>query len=253
MSLHTVFVEPRIPLVAGAELRLEAEETGHLRAVRASVGDRVLVTDGEGGLWLARLEEAGRREAVCRLIERRPAAADLPVELAFGVGSKDRTLWLVEKAVELGARVLRPIEFERSRSVADGARSAGYWRKARRRAVAALKQCGGARLPHLRPPAELGVYLEEMGPPASGEPRLLGARDGARSAASLLADWDGSRPAALLVGPEGGLEAGEVAACERAGFRPASLGPRILRFETAAVGALVAATLTAMEHKRPRE
>lgn len=253
MRLHTVFVEPGVPLAAGAEVRLEAEEAGHLRAVRASVGDRVLVTDGEGGLWLARLEEAGRREAVCRLIEHRVAAPDLPVELAFGVGSKDRTLWLVEKAVELGARVLRPIEFERSRSVADGARSAGFWRKARRRAVAALKQCGGARLPGLRPPVELGVYLEEMGPPPSDEPRLLGARDGARSAASLLAGWDGSRPAAFLVGPEGGLEAGEVAACERVGFRPVRLGPRILRFETAAVAALVAASLAAMEREGPPE
>ncbi len=241
MSLHTAFVERDAPLEIGAEVRLDAEESRHLQAVRATAGDRILATDGEGGLWLARVASPGPREATCTLIETREPLPDLPVELAFGVASKERTLWLVEKAVELGARSLQPVEFERSRSVADGARSAGFWRKARRRAVAALKQCGGARLPRMRPPVELPVYLEGAGPPLREAPRLLGARDAARTASAALAGWGGREMAILLVGPEGGLEADEVGTCEAAGFQPVSLGPRMLRFETAAVAALASA------------
>lgn len=246
MSLHTAFARGGPALEAGGRVGLEADEARHLQALRAAPGDRLLVTDGRGALWLARLERLERREAACTLLETREPPPGLPAELAFAVANKDRTLWLVEKAVELGARVLQPVEFARSRSVADAARSAGFWRKARRRAVAALKQCGGARLPEIRPVAELPVYLRTVGASEPGAPRLLATAAARRPLGSALGDWDGTSRVLVLVGPEGGLEAEEVATCQDAGFRAVSLGDRVLRFETAAVAALAGVAQVAL-------
>jgi 16S rRNA (uracil1498-N3)-methyltransferase len=118
--------------------------------------------------------------------------------------------------------------------VADAARSPGFWSKARRRSLAAMKQSGGAWLPGISEPVTLETYLAE----ASGNdgiglrvsldpagPPLSGRVDG----------WDGVRRAAVLVGPEGGWTPEELNRIETEGFVAAGMGPRVLRFETAAV------------------
>lgn len=220
-------------------VELERAERKHARSLRLAPGDEIRLTDGDGTLWLARVQEAGGAPARLQVVEELRAPADLPVELAFGVARKSRTLWLVEKAVELGVATLQPVEFVRSRSVADAARSEGFWEKARRRAVSALKQCGGARLPRIRPVAGLGEYLEARG--AWPGPSVLLDRTGATPVGRALRGWEGTNPARLLLGPEGGLEPEETARCRRAGWRGASLGPRTLRFETAAVAAAAVA------------
>lgn len=247
MSLPTLFVSGCGDREPGARIELDREEAAHVRALRLRQGDRFEVTDGRGTLWAARLEGTDGTGALCTLLERVEAPPAAPIDLAFGVARKDRTLWLVEKAVELGVRSLAPVEVARSRSVADGARSAGFWRKAERRAVAALKQCGGSRLPRIHPVRDLPEFLATLDPapadrgeaPAEG-PGPPGRRYLARVGADrtlLEAEAGRSRggPSRLFVGPEGGLEEEEVEACLAAGFRPIRLGPRTLRFETAAV------------------
>ena len=246
MAAPTFYHRQAGPDPVGRTLKLADEEARHVRSLRLRPGDEVRVTDGAGGLWRARLETSGDG-ARCVPLERLDAPPPLPVQVAFGVAAKDRTLLLVEKAVELGALSLQPVEFRRSRSVADAGRSAAFWRKAGRRAVAALKQCGGARLPEIAPVRDLHEFLGRARRPApegaaqEEGPDVVLHRSGSRRLGEALADWDGRRTLRVLLGPEGGLEDDELRACREAGFAAASLGPRVLRFETAAVAALAVA------------
>lgn len=237
MSRPTLYTEEG-PGPAG-RVELDPAERRHARSLRLAPGDELRLTDGAGMLWRARVEEPLEDGAPLRVMEELPAPADLPVELAFGVARKSRTLWLVEKAVEFGVATLQPLECARSRSVADAARSEGFWRKARRRAVSALKQCGGARLPRIRRVLELEEYLEARH--AWPGPSVLLHGEESTRLGGALAGWEGANPLRLLLGPEGGLGPEERARCRDAGWRPASLGPRTLRFETAGVAAVAVA------------
>jgi 16S rRNA U1498 N3-methylase RsmE len=113
-------------------------------------------------MWRARLASIDREGVRCLVLEPAAAAGLLDLELAFGVAAKGRTLWLIEKSVELGAAALQPLELARSASVADAARSPAFWRKAERRAAAALMfpldrgALASIRRTVLRPPAQSG-------------------------------------------------------------------------------------------------
>lgn len=246
MSTPSFFVPDPGPDPLGRTLELGEDEARHVRALRLDPGEEVRLTDGAGRLWRARLEE-GPPAPACTPLEALDAPPPLPVELAFGVGNKKRTLLLVEKAVELGALSLQPVEFRRSRSVADAARTEGFWARAARRGLSALKQCGGARLPDFGPVRDLHAYLDRRVRPEPGGglaregPDVLLDRRGGGRLEEALAGWAGRPPLRILLGPEGGLEQEEREACRQAGFTPACLGPRVLRFETAAVAALAVA------------
>ena len=226
---------------AGEVLALDDEESRHVRALRLDQGARIRLTDGGGSLWEGRLV-AGGRSATCVLDSPSIPAAALPVELAFGVGNKAHLMWLVEKATEMGVSRLVPLESERTRSVADAGRSPAFWSKAERRSISAMKQSGGAWLPEMEPPCSLEDYVERNAGPtgrgASGmtrRVRLDGSGEGLRS---VIEAWGGKDHLGMLVGPEGGWSDGEVALLDGAGFRPASLGSLVLRFETAAIAGL---------------
>lgn len=234
----------------GERVELSPEEARHVRSLRLRPGDEVRITDGRGRLWRAELTEAPADAdggAACEVLAALEPPPPLPVELGFGVAAKDRTLWMVEKAVELGVVSLQPVECRRSRSVADAGRSPAFWRRAARRGVSALKQCGGARLPDFGPVRDLHDYLDRDVRPgprdglAPDGPDVLLDREAGRRLRRVLEGWSGDPPARLFLGPEGGLEDEEREACRAAGFTPASLGPRVLRFETAAISALAVA------------
>ena len=240
MSLPTLYA-PRIgDLPAGSMVALDPDEARHLKTLRLRPGDRVRVTDGAGVAAVAELASSAKGEVACVLQDRLPTSPVPPVDLAFGVANKERTLWLVEKSVELGVRELQPVEFERSRSVADSARSGAFWRRARRRAVAALKQSGGSHLPEIRPVAGLASWLESG---SQAGTRLLASENGGCSLDQWIRDRDWSGGLALLVGPEGGLTPRETDACASAGLASVHLGPRTLRFETAGVAGLTVLSL----------
>ncbi len=242
LPASTLFCEGLGDAGPGDTVSLASQEVAHARVLRLTAGEPVLITDGRSRRWVAELTRTGRHDVACRLLESRPAPPPWPVSLWAPVGNRERSLWLVEKAVELGAASIRFVELERSRSVTDAGRSPGFLERARRRAIGALTQSGGAVLPRLIGPQELDEALETR---EGGETAWLADPEGAPFHDVVgSAAWDG---AIWMVGPEGGLSAGEGRRVREAGFGMVSLGPRTLRFETAAVAGLasVAAALYA--------
>lgn len=225
----TVLARPGT-LAAGAVMPLEPEEEHHLGVRRAAPGERVRLLDGAGRRAEGTLTLDGQRlQVVVEAVAEE--AAPVPLALAVGAGDRERFFLLVEQAAQLGATVIIPLETVRVASVATRLRDT-HLERARRRAREAIKQCGSAWAPSIRPPTTPSEFL--------GRPR-----DGA----GWLADANGAAPAALgaiepltvAVGPEGGFTAAEAEQFLDAGFAPVRLGPYQLRFETAALAALTTA------------
>jgi 16S rRNA (uracil1498-N3)-methyltransferase len=202
--------------------------------MRTSVGDEVTLFDGSGAEFKATIETLRRADAEVRIIERREVDRELPFDLVVGVAlpKGDRQKWLVEKLTELGVITLVPLVTERS--VAQPA--AGALDRLHRSVIEAAKQCGRNRLMKIAEPRSWNEWIVGCpGSTASGPlaiRRLLAHLSG-----SPLSELDHSQPIAthLAIGPEGGLTDAEVAAAIDAAWQSVSLGPRILRVETAAI------------------
>lgn len=228
----TILAEPGT-LVPGATLVLARDEAHHLEVLRVTADERLRVVDGAGAIGWG--TASGGRVTVER-VDR--AAPPPPTILAAGAGDRDRFLALVEKAVELGATRIVPLETEHSRSVATRIRDK-HREKLVQRADQALKQSRNPWRPVLDDPVSLERFL------AADLPRHRWLADAAGQAPAPLAPGAG---VVLAVGPEGGFTGAEAGALRQAGFAPVALGPYVLRFDTAAVAAL---TLAA--HLRARE
>ena len=232
-SLHSLYVAGLAERSDGEVVRLDDEESRHARSLRLDSGDAIVLTDGRGTRRAGRLGAASDRRREVTIGRSLPVIEPLAVELAVAVGNRTHTLWLVEKAAEFGIRRLSPVETERSRSVSDAGRSVGFWTKAHRRALAAVKQSGGAWLPEFGAVVDLNAFLDRTR--TSGDPAIVLDIDGAPLRNVLPHPLS---PILLFVGPEGGLTRAELEACVAAGFSSGRLGPTVLRFETAAVAAL---------------
>jgi 16S rRNA (uracil1498-N3)-methyltransferase len=207
-----------------------------LRVLRLAVGDRIVLFTGAGGEFAATLVRADKRDAVARIdafdpVERESALA---VTLVQGVAANDAMDHAVRRAVELGAAAIQPVLTVRSARVPDGERGQrrlAHWRKI---VVAACEQCGRNRVPDVQDVVALERWLADRNPGAQGLV-LSPTADVAIAAAP--------RPElalVLLVGPEGGFTAEEVALAQRSGMTAVRLGPRVLRAETAALASLAA-------------
>ena len=224
---------------AGGEYRLQPEEARHaLRVLRLASGDEIeLLADGE------------RRQAVLEVREdgvyalpgaRLPdTEARLRVTLYQGLPKADKMDWIVQKATELGAAEIRPVQMVRSVSRAQGrdaARKAERWQAIAREAV---KQCGRVRVPDVKEPQPFPAMEEAL----KAHDVLLVPWESAGRGASVFSLVSGGekKPSSVgvVIGPEGGMEEEEVEWLrDRCGAVPVSLGPRILRTETAALAAL---------------
>jgi 16S rRNA (uracil1498-N3)-methyltransferase len=223
-SLPRLFV--RAPLAAGVRIELDPGQANYLgNVMRLGEGAQILTFDGESGEWLARIAQAGRKRmtlAVERLTREPETVPD--VWLAFAPVKRNATDWLVEKATELGAARLIPVMTRRT--IAERVKV----ERLQSIAVEAAEQCGRTTLPSIEEPVSLAELL-------SSNDRALYFADegGGESAASAFRHG----PSTILTGPEGGFtddERSAIRAVSRA--VPVSLGPRILRAETAALAAL---------------
>ena len=227
-SLPRLFV--RTPLGQGTSVDLDAGQANYLgNVMRLGVGSELLVFDGASGEWLARIAEAGKKRmtlSVERLTREPESIPD--VWLAFAPVKRTQTDWLVEKATELGAAKLLPVITQRT--IAERVKL----ERLEGIAIEAAEQGGRTVLPELAEPVSLKQLLAGRDP----ERRLYFADEGG---GDPLATAFAPGPALILTGPEGGFTDEERAAVRAAADSIAiSLGPRILRAETAALAALAA-------------
>lgn len=223
------------PLDEGQVVELDAAAYRHaVRVLRLGPGAPVALFNGRGGAFEARLLSVDRRRAQVKLERFLPGEREssLHVVLVQGVARGERMDLTLQKAVELGVRAVQPVITRRSS--ATGSRAEGRMRHWQAVMVSACEQCGRNRLPVLDEPCALEDWLAR---PATGLRLVLDPADGARLR-ELTAPRDA--PVALVVGPEGGLDADERTQARDAGCVPLKLGPRILRTETAALAGLAA-------------
>jgi 16S rRNA (uracil1498-N3)-methyltransferase len=215
----------------GRREAVDETEGHHLRVRRAAAGERVALRDGLGLVGTGRLASEGREWVVdVEAVERRARPAELT--LAIGAGDRDRFAWVVEKAVELGATTVVPLETERTASVATRVRDA-HLPKLRRQALEAIKQCGAAWALEVDQPQLLAAFVARI------EPGIHWLADASGAAPPAALD---ASPVTVVIGPEGGLTEPERGLLLSAGYRPLALAPHTLRFETAALAAAAVVT-----------
>lgn len=227
-SLPRLFV--RSPLGAGAALELDAKQANYLgNVLRMGLGSELLLFDGASGEWLARIAETGKKRMTLVAERKTRCPESIPdVGLAFAPVKRAQTDWIVEKATELGAARLVPIMTQRT--IAERVKL----ERLEAIAIEAAEQCGRTRLPEISQPMQLKRFLDDRD---AGRRLYFADEVGGEAAATAFQ----SGPAIILTGPEGGFTDEERALVRAAPNAIAiSLGPRILRAETAALAALSA-------------
>jgi 16S rRNA (uracil1498-N3)-methyltransferase len=226
-----------------ASLLLSPEESHHLVTVnRARVGATVIAFDGKGREWNCALEEADRRAAKLK-VRSGKQAKPLPCEITLGQALPKGGLMdaIVRKATELGVARIVPLESERSQVHLDSERSERKTEKWRAAAMEAAKQCGNPWLPEISPRQNAAAFMES----ARGfDFKLIASLEpGSKSLKSVLSAFRASggpapRKVLWLIGPEGDFAPAEFDLARTCGFEPITLGPLVLRCETAAIYAL---------------
>jgi 16S rRNA (uracil1498-N3)-methyltransferase len=227
------------PLSTGLALSLPAGAARHVQVLRMQPGDVITLFNGEGGEFDATVTRMGRSDVdvevgAHRAVEREAARA---VHLLAGITANERMDWLVEKATELGVASITPLVAERSVLKLKGDRAEkklAHWQAV---AVAAAEQCGRNRVPTVHAAVTLAEWLKKAPP---GERWVLSLSEGTQPLAQVQGQATGKpmAPVTVLRGPEGGLSPSEEAAALTAGFVPVTLGPRVLRAETAPLAVL---------------
>lgn len=237
-----------MPLAAGAEIDLPSGAARHVQVLRMQPGDTITLfegsTEGAGGEWQATILRMGRSDVQVRVdshsaVDRENAR---PVHLLAGITANERMDWLVEKATELGVTSITPLMAERSVLKLKGERGdkkRQHWQAV---AAAACEQCGRNRVPMIHEAVPLSKWLQAH-PEAPGLRAILSLAEGTQPLQQVLAPRDSSEPVYFLSGPEGGLTDNEETLARSQGFAPVTLGPRVLRAETAPLAALALSTL----------
>ena len=221
------------PLATGLALSLPPGAARHVQVLRLQPGDAITLFNGEGGEFDATVTRMGRSDVEVDVgahhaIEREAHRA---VHLLAGITANERMDWLVEKATELGVASITPLVAERSVLKLKGERAEkkmAHWQGV---AVAAAEQSGRNRVPPIHPAVTLTEWLKKSAP---GERWVLSLSEGTQPVPRQASP----APVTVLSGPEGGLSPAEESAALAAGFAPVSLGPRVLRAETAPLAVL---------------
>ncbi|HVE15627.1 MAG TPA: 16S rRNA (uracil(1498)-N(3))-methyltransferase [Chthoniobacterales bacterium] len=219
---------------------LGGDEAHHcLNVLRHVEGDKIVVFDGRGNEATAQIDSAGKREAALRILHRgksAPVACRLTLAQAVPKG-KNMDL-IVEKAVELGAAAIVPLLSERTVVQLDAAEIAAKREKWETVAREACKQCGQNWLPAIASPVAPKSFFEQH--PPKGLMLIASLQSDSKPIKEVLAAYEaqhGSLPAdvTILVGPEGDFTPAEISLAKSHGCQPVTLGPIILRTETAAI------------------
>lgn len=236
--MRNVRIYVELPLVVGDQLNLPAQAAEHVaRVLRMAAGDAVTLFNGDDRDYHATILAAGKRDVLVSIDGKQDVASESPLSLtlAQAIGRGEKMDWIVQKATELGVARIVPLVTERTQVQLDAARArkrVEHWRAV---AVGACEQSGRARLPEVTATQALPEWLAQI----DAEPGLRLALE--PGAGSRLRTLHFTVPRGILVvGPEGGLGEGDLQRLHEAGFAGVSLGPRILRTETAGLAALAA-------------
>jgi 16S rRNA (uracil1498-N3)-methyltransferase len=204
--------------------------------LRLRAGDALVLFDGRGGEYPATIEALRRDAVLVALGEHRGLERESPlaITLAQSIARAERMDWVVQKATELGVARIALLLTERSVVRLDARQAQArltHWRSV---VTAACEQCGRNRLPEIMAPVSLPDFLQSS---ADDSLRLLLSPHAPLRVRDLAVS---SPTITVLIGPEGGLSEPEQRAAERGGFRALTLGPRVLRTESAALATLAA-------------
>ncbi|MFC5475077.1 16S rRNA (uracil(1498)-N(3))-methyltransferase [Paraherbaspirillum soli] len=225
------------PLKIGDLLPLPDQVAHHVQVLRLAVGTVITLFNGEGGEYIATIVSIEKKRASAEIKSFSPREAELPyaITLAQALPESSKLDWIIEKSVELGVAGIQPLASQRCVVRLNSERAEkkqAHWQAV---VVAAAEQSGRNRLPHLAPLSSYQDWIVQQ----DLHKRILLSPRGEQS----LSDWARHQPPqalALLIGPEGGFsEAEENIACAQ-GALMLSMGPRILRTETAGLAALAA-------------
>lgn len=221
-------------LAQGTEFALPPDAARHAQVRRVQPGDELVLFNGQGGEWAGQVVSMGRQSVQVAVQRFDAVERELPLDITLAVAmpANERMDWLVEKATELGVARIMPLHSERSvlRLAGERAeRKRAHWQAV---AVAACEQCGRTRVPRVDEVKTLPAALAAL-QGADIQRWLLSLGDQASAPKRHAA-----APVVVLSGPEGGFTAAEEQLAHQAGFAAITLGPRVLRAETAALAAL---------------
>ncbi|MCW5593749.1 MAG: 16S rRNA (uracil(1498)-N(3))-methyltransferase [Burkholderiales bacterium] len=234
MASPRIFCDFR--LGPGAQFPLPQDAAQHVgKALRLRAGDGLVVFDGRGGEYDAVIQRIDRDRVDVKTSAFRADDREAPFEVGLvqGLPEADKMDWILQKSVELGVAWIQPVVCERSVVRLSGDRAArreSHWQRV---AIAACEQCGRNRVPEVKPTL---AFRDWAAQPSQAQRWML-----APGAEARLAECTApTGPVELLVGPEGGLSERELDIAATIGFSALSLGPRVLRAETAPLAALAA-------------
>lgn len=234
------------PLSIGENLELQKDAARHIMVLRLSAGDTLTLFNGLGGEYQARITRIDRQRVTAEIVSHSSREAELPyrITLAQGIPEASKMDWIIEKSVELGVSGIIPLAAQRSVVRLNSDRAEKRLSRWQAIIISAAQQCGRNRLPHIASPVGTGEYLRQTTP----SPRILFSP----RATETLSEWarhQKPQDITLLIGPEGGFSPEEENMAEQQGVTFLSMGPRILRTETAGLAAVAA--INALWETRP--
>jgi 16S rRNA (uracil1498-N3)-methyltransferase len=220
--------------VRGDRIVITGDDLRHIRTVlRMGPGDLLALSDGQGMEYTVRITDAGRLSLTAEIVGETKRTTCRPrITLGQGLPKSDKMDWIVQKATELGVSIIVPLVTERTiMKVRDEEKRTGRWQKI---AKEAAMQSNRPDIPKVGAICQLGDLLRTLnsGP---GTLLLLPWEEGTTPIKSVLAGHRDAADIVVLIGPEGGFSPREAGAARDKGFEVVSLGPNILRTETAAV------------------
>lgn len=223
------------PLIIGQEVTLNSQVSRHLATVlRLNAGDAVTLFNGSGGEYLSTLTLSNHKSVIAHIESFNAIERESPLRIHLGIGLSrgDRMDWVIQKATEVGVAEITPLFTERTEVKLKADRQNKKYNHWQQIIISACEQCYRNQLPQLHSPRPLHDWLDDV---QSEQKLVLHHRsdNGVDQIRPLLAS-----SAALLIGPEGGLADKEINAAMANNFQTLTLGPRVLRTETAPVVAI---------------
>lgn len=228
---------PRIyseqPLQAGTTVDLAESAANHVgKVLRMKVAEPLILFNGEGGAFQGKVTAVSKKQVQVELEHLLEGDAESPlvIELGQTLSRGERMDYAIQKATEMGVTSITPLFSERCEVKLNAERQEKQRRRMQQIAVSACEQCGRNIVPVINPPMKLQEWLD------SRETELNFVLH--HRTEKKLDGYDKPASVSLLIGPEGGLTAEEIALAEAKAFKPLALGPRVLRTETAPVAAV---------------